>query len=82
MDVVLEAITLYNTRKAFKPNEILRYTKICRVEKIIQPNLEISIEKNHFRNDNNMLDKHYVCGAYLAKGVLSLKTEDLCDYNF
>ncbi len=43
MDVVLEAIKLYKTRKAFKLDEIFRYAKICRVERIIRPYLEMSI---------------------------------------
>jgi len=43
MDVVLEAIKLYKTRKAFKIDKILRYAKVCRVERIIRPYLEMSI---------------------------------------
>ncbi|MCK4762486.1 MAG: type IV toxin-antitoxin system AbiEi family antitoxin domain-containing protein [Candidatus Aminicenantes bacterium] len=41
MDVVLEAIKLYKTRKSFKLDEILKYAGICRVEKVIKPYLEI-----------------------------------------
>lgn len=43
MDVVLEALKLYKARKPFKFNELLRYGKICRVEKIMRPYLEIII---------------------------------------
>ncbi|TKB11257.1 type IV toxin-antitoxin system AbiEi family antitoxin domain-containing protein [Desulforhopalus sp. IMCC35007] len=41
MDVVLEALKLYKTRKEFKSGEILKYARICRVEKIIRPYLEM-----------------------------------------
>jgi predicted transcriptional regulator of viral defense system len=40
MDVVLEALKLYKTRKKFSLGELLRYAKICRVEKVIRPYLE------------------------------------------
>ncbi|MGB3211264.1 MAG: type IV toxin-antitoxin system AbiEi family antitoxin domain-containing protein [Desulforhopalus sp.] len=43
MDVVLEALKLYKARKEFKPGEILKYARICRVEKIMRPYLEMSI---------------------------------------
>jgi len=41
MDVVLEALRLYRTRKEVKLNELLRYAGICRVEKIMTPYLEV-----------------------------------------
>jgi len=43
MDVVLEALKLYKTRKKFSLGELLRYAKICRVEKVIRPYLETMI---------------------------------------
>lgn len=42
MDVVLEALRLYQARKKFQPDEILKFAKICRVEKIMRPYLEMS----------------------------------------
>lgn len=41
MDVVLEAIKLHKTRKALKLDESFRYAKICRVERILRPYLEM-----------------------------------------
>ena len=43
MDVVLEALKLYKIRKEFKSGEMLKYAKICRVENIMRPYLEMSI---------------------------------------
>jgi len=43
MDVVLEALNLYKLRKEFKAGEILKYAKICRVENIMRPYLEMSV---------------------------------------
>ena len=43
MDVVLEALKLYKLRKEFKTGEILKYAKICRVENIMRPYLEMSV---------------------------------------
>lgn len=43
MDVVLEALKLYKSRKPFNLNELLRYAKVCRVEKIIRPYLEATL---------------------------------------
>lgn len=40
MDVVLEALKLYRSLKAFNPAEVMKYAKICRVEKVITPYLE------------------------------------------
>jgi predicted transcriptional regulator of viral defense system len=42
MDVVLEALKFYKGRREFKLGEILKYAKICRVEKIMRPYLEMS----------------------------------------
>jgi predicted transcriptional regulator of viral defense system len=44
MDVVLEALKLYKDRKKqFKVGDLLKYARICRVEKIMKPYLEAVI---------------------------------------
>ena len=43
MEVVLEALKLYKLRKEFKTGEILKYAKMCRVENIMRPYLEMSV---------------------------------------
>lgn len=43
MDIVLEAIKLYRTRKQFDLKKVLKYAKICRVEQVITPYLEAII---------------------------------------
>jgi len=40
MDVVLEALKLYKTKKAFNSDELIKYARICRVEKVMTPYLE------------------------------------------
>ncbi|MDA8170708.1 MAG: type IV toxin-antitoxin system AbiEi family antitoxin domain-containing protein [Nitrospiraceae bacterium] len=40
MDVVLEALKLYKERKKFNPGPLLKYARICRVEKVMKPYLE------------------------------------------
>jgi predicted transcriptional regulator of viral defense system len=40
MDVVLEALRLYKERKRFNLAELLKYTRICRIEKVMTPYLE------------------------------------------
>lgn len=40
MDIFLEAVKMYRSARGKKVNEILRYAKICRVEKQITPYLE------------------------------------------
>jgi hypothetical protein len=40
MDVVLEALRLYRTRKRFDVGKLLHYARICRVERIMRPYLE------------------------------------------
>ncbi len=40
MDVVLEALKYYKSRKFFNVNKLLKYARICRVEKIMKPYLE------------------------------------------
>ncbi|MFH1700766.1 MAG: type IV toxin-antitoxin system AbiEi family antitoxin domain-containing protein [Candidatus Zixiibacteriota bacterium] len=43
MEIVLEALKLYKSRRKFKINSLLKYARICRVEKIIKPYLEAMI---------------------------------------
>ena len=40
MDVVLEALKLYKTRRKSNFGEILKYARICRVDKVMRPYLE------------------------------------------
>ena len=40
MDVVLEALKLYKAHQRFNLADLLKYAKICRVEKIMRPYLE------------------------------------------
>jgi len=40
MDVALEALKIYSKRRVTKPGEIMKYARICRVEKIMRPYLE------------------------------------------
>lgn len=43
MDIVLEALKLYKLRMKFNQEEIIKYAKICRVEKVVRPYLEAII---------------------------------------
>ena len=43
MDVVLEALKLYKTRRKFNIDDLLRYARICRVEKVMRPYLEATL---------------------------------------
>ena len=43
MDIVLEALKLYKSRMKFDHKKILKYAKICRVDKIVLPYLEANI---------------------------------------
>ncbi len=43
MDVVLEALKLYKSRKKVKINELLEYAKVNRVEKVMRPYLEMTL---------------------------------------
>ncbi len=40
MDVVLEALKLYRARKKFNAAALVKYGRICRVEKVMRPYLE------------------------------------------
>ncbi len=43
MDIVLEALKLYKARKNFNLNKLIKYAKVCRVEKIMRPYLEATL---------------------------------------
>jgi hypothetical protein len=43
VDVVLEALKLYKTRKKFDIGKLLKYARICRVEKVMRPYMEAMI---------------------------------------
>lgn len=43
MDVVLEALKLYRVRKNFELGMLLKYARICRVEKVMRPYLEATV---------------------------------------
>ena len=45
-DTVLEALTLYRERKKSNPRELLRYARICRVESVMRPYLEMLLAPN------------------------------------
>jgi len=40
MDVVLEALELYRTRKTFRPGKLMEYARICRVSNVMAPYVE------------------------------------------
>ncbi|RLA40280.1 MAG: transcriptional regulator [Gammaproteobacteria bacterium] len=40
MDVVLEALKLYKSQNKFNLDKLLKYARVCRVEKVIRPYLE------------------------------------------
>ena len=40
MDVIQEALRLYKSRMSIKPDTLLRYARICRVERVMTPYLE------------------------------------------
>ena len=43
MDIVLEALKLYKERKKFNVDELLKYGKVCRMEKVMSPYIEALI---------------------------------------
>jgi len=43
MDVALEALKLYKTRKKFDLGKLLKYARVCRVEKVMRPYLEATL---------------------------------------
>ena len=43
MDVVLEALKLYKTRKKFNLGDLLKYAGTCRVESVMKPYLEATV---------------------------------------
>ena len=40
LDVVLDALKFYRQRKRFRADDLMRYSRICRVEKVMRPYLE------------------------------------------
>lgn len=44
IDVVLEALELYRTRKTFLPGRLMEYARICRVANVMAPYLEAKLE--------------------------------------
>lgn len=43
MEIVLEALKLYRSRRQFKSDELLKYARVCRMEKVMTPYLEASL---------------------------------------
>ena len=43
LDVTLEALRTYRQRPGFDINALLRYARICRVEKVMRPYLEATL---------------------------------------
>ncbi len=43
MDIVLEALKLYRSQKKFNMDKVLKYARVCRVEKIMRVYLEASL---------------------------------------
>ena len=42
LDVAVESLRLYRSRKGFKPQRILEFARLCRVEKVLRPYLEVN----------------------------------------
>lgn len=40
LDTAIEALKLYRERKSFKVDDLMRFARVCRVEKVIRPYLE------------------------------------------
>lgn len=45
MDVVMEALELYRSRKTFRPGKLMEYTRICRVANEMASYLEAKRER-------------------------------------
>ncbi len=43
VDVAIEALKLYREHKPFKPDDLIRYARICRVENVMRPYFEAII---------------------------------------
>jgi predicted transcriptional regulator of viral defense system len=43
LDVVLEALKFYRQRKRFQADDLMRFARICRVEKVMRPYLEATL---------------------------------------
>jgi hypothetical protein len=40
LDTAIEALKLYRERKRFKVDDLMRFARVCRVEKVMRPYLE------------------------------------------
>jgi predicted transcriptional regulator of viral defense system len=43
LDVVLEALKIYRQKKRSRPDDLMRFARICRVEKVMRPYLEATL---------------------------------------
>lgn len=43
MDVVLESLEFYRTRKTFRPDKLMEYARICRVANVMAPYIEAKL---------------------------------------
>jgi len=43
MDVVLEALKLYKSQKKYNLDKLIKYARVCRVEKVMRPYLEATL---------------------------------------
>ena len=43
MDIVLEALKFYRSKRPFNTEKLIRYAKICRVENVMRPYLEVML---------------------------------------
>ena len=41
LDTAIEALKLYRGKKHFKPEDLMQFARVCRVEKVIRPYLEV-----------------------------------------
>jgi hypothetical protein len=40
LDIAIEALKLYRERKRFKVDDLMRFARVCRIEKVMRPYLE------------------------------------------
>jgi predicted transcriptional regulator of viral defense system len=43
LDTAIEALRLYRERKRFKVDDLMRFARVCRVENVIRPYVEVSL---------------------------------------
>lgn len=43
LDITLEALKFYRQRKRFDVDDLMRYAKVCRVEKVMRPYVEATL---------------------------------------